>query len=282
LSTAALSGRFRRRIHWNWPSLLGLGILLVALLLALVPSLFTGYDPLILDTPARLSPPSPQHIFGTDDFGRDVYTRVVHGTRYSFFTAIAVVSVGVVLGGLVGIIAGYAGGWYDELLMRFADIVLAFPPTLLAMVVVVVLGPSLQNTVLTLILISWPEYARVMRAQTLVAVQQDYVLAARALGIRPLAMLWRHIVPNTLGPLIVQATLNLGVTMLALAALGFLGLGAQRPLPEWGLMVSNGRNYFLDAWWYPVFPGLAIAVVTLGFNIVGDTLRDVLDPLNQS
>ncbi len=281
MTTAALNGRWRIRVRWNWPTLLGALIIGLTLLLALFPALFTGYDPLVLDTPARLSPPSAQHIFGTDDFGRDVYSRVVYGARYSFFTAIAVVAAGVVVGGVIGIVAGYAGGWYDELLMRFTDVVLAFPPTLLAMVIVVVLGPNLQNTVLTLILISWPEYARVMRAQTLVAVQQDYVLAARALGIGPLAMLWRHIVPNTLAALIVQATLNLGVTILALAALGFLGLGAQQPLPEWGLMVSNGRNYFLDAWWYPVFPGLAIALVTLGFNILGDTLRDVLDPLNQ-
>jgi peptide/nickel transport system permease protein len=164
--------------------------------------------------------------------------------------------------------------------MRLADVVLAFPPTLLAMVVVTALRPSLANMVITLILISWPEYARVMRAQTLVIIQQDYVMAAKALGIQPVPLLWRHVLPNTFSALIVQATLNLGVTILSLAALGFLGLGAQPPTPEWGLMVSNGRNYFLDAWWYPVFPGLAIAVVTLGFNIIGDTLRDMLDPLN--
>ena len=270
----------QHRITLSWPSVIAITILSVTLLLALFPAVFTRYDPLALDTPARLSPPSADHFFGTDDFGRDVYSRIVYGTRYSVFAALIVVIVGVLIGVMMGIIAGYMGGWYDELLMRLADIVLAFPPTLLAMVIVTALGPSLQNTVLTLILISWPEYARVMRAQTLVAVQQDYVLAARALGIRPVALLWHHVLPNTLSALIVQATLNLGVTILALAALGFLGLGTQPPLPEWGLMVSNGRNYFLDAWWYPVFPGLAIAVVTLGFNILGDTLRDMFDPLN--
>ncbi len=261
-------------------ALAGSVVLLLTLLLTLFPTVFATHDPIVLDLPARLSPPSAEHYFGTDDFGRDVYSRIVHGTRYSIFTAGIVVLAGVVIGSAVGIVSGYAGGWYDEILMRIADVVLAFPPTLLAMVVVTALRPSLANMVITLILISWPEYARVMRAQTLVIIQQDYVLAARALGIRSLPLLWRHILPNTLSALIVQATLNLGVTILSLAALGFLGLGAQPPAPEWGLMVSNGRNYFLDAWWYPVFPGLAIAVVTLGFNIIGDTLRDILDPLS--
>lgn len=248
--------------------------------MAIFPGVFATHDPLALDLPNRLASPSPQHFFGTDDFGRDVYSRIVYGAGYSLFTAGMVVTAGVVLGGFVGITAGYAGGWLDKLLMRFADVVLAFPPTLLAMVVVTALRPSLTNTIITLILISWPEYARVMRAQTLVVIQQDYVLAARALRIQSIPLVWRHVLPNTLSTSIVQATLNLGVTILSLAALGFLGLGAHPPEPEWGLMVSNGRNYFLDAWWYPVFPGLAIALVTLGFNIIGDTLRDTLDPLN--
>jgi peptide/nickel transport system permease protein len=197
------------------------------------------------------------------------------------FAAGIVVGCGLIIGGLVGIVAGYVGGWIDEILMRAADVMLAFPPILLAMVIVTALGPNLTNTVLTLIVISWPEYARVMRAQTLVIVQHDYVLAARATGTQTLPMLWRHILPNAISAVVVQATLNLGVTILALAALGFLGLGAQAPDPEWGLMVSDGRNYFLEAWWYPVFPGLAIALVTLGFNIIGDTLGDILDPLNK-
>ncbi len=270
-----------RTIHWNPLVIFGLTILLLAVLLMLFPNLFATHDPLKLDLPNRLMSPNSDHFFGTDDFGRDIYSRITYGARYSIVTAGVVVFIGVVIGSVVGMVAGYAGGWYDEILMRFTDIVLAFPPILLAMVVVTALGPNLTNTVLTLILISWPEYARVIRAQTLVAVEQDYVLAATALGIRPLPLLWRHILPNTLPALIVQATLNLGVTILALAALGFLGLGAQPPQPEWGLMVSDGRNYFLDAWWYPVFPGLAIALVTLGINIIGDSLRDRLDPLSK-
>lgn len=268
------------KFRWTPSLIIRLILLGFVVLLILIPELFATHEPLKLDLPNRLLPPSGDYFFGTDDFGRDIYSRVIYGARFSIVTAVIVVFIGVIIGSMVGMVAGYAGGWYDEILMRLTDIVLAFPPILLAMVVVSALGPNLVNTVLTLIVISWPEYARVIRAQTLVTIEQDYVLAARALGIRPLSLLWRHILPATLPALIVQATLNLGVTILALAALGFLGLGAQPPEPEWGLMVSNGRNYFLDAWWYPVFPGLAIAVVTLAVNIMGDNLRDRLDPMN--
>lgn len=268
-----------RSAHPNWLTICGMAILVLALLVALAPQVFATHDPLALNLPQRLSPPSASNWFGTDDVGRDIYSRIIYGARYSLFAAVIVVGVGLALGSAVGVVAGYAGGWTDELLMRVSDVVIAFPPILLAMVVVTALKPSMANTILTLVAISWPEYARVMHGQTLVVMQQEYVLTARALGIRTLPLLWRHIVPNTLSALIVQATLNLGSTILSLAALGFLGLGAQPPEPEWGLMVSNGRNYFLDAWWYPVFPGFAIALVTLAFNILGDSLRDRLDPL---
>jgi peptide/nickel transport system permease protein len=269
----------RRKWRMSGLAWAGFAILGAALLLSAFPGIFATHNPLKLDMVHRLQAPSEDHFFGTDDFGRDVYSRIVYGARYSIVAAGIVVVLGVIIGGMVGI-AGYAGGWIDEILMRSADVMLAFPPILLAMVIVTALGPNLTNTVLTLVVIGWPEYSRVMRAQTLVIVQQDYVLAAHAIGTPTTRVLWRHILPNTLSAMIVQATLNLGVAILSLAALGFLGLGAQAPTPEWGLMVSNGRNYFLDAWWYPVFPGLAIAVVTLGFNIIGDALSDILDPLN--
>ena len=271
-----------RTIRWNASVILWLAILLFVILVILFPNLFATHDPLALDLPNRLIPPNSDYLFGTDDFGRDIYSRIIYGARFSIVTSVIVVSIGVIIGSIIGMIAGYAGGWYDEILMRFTDIVLAFPPILLAMVVVSALGPNLTNTVITLVLISWPEYARVIRAQTLVTMEQDYVLAAQALGIRSRPLIWRHILPSTLPALIVQATLNLGVTILALAALGFLGLGAQPPQPEWGLMVSNGRDYFLNAWWYPVFPGFAIALVTLAVNILGDNLRDKLDPMSTS
>ncbi len=257
---------------------LALVLLLLALVVALFPARFATDDPYTLELSNRLQPPDSAHLFGTDNYGRDVFSRVIHGARFSLFTSLIVVTVGLALGCALGVVAAAGGGWLDEILMRLTDVVLAFPPILLAMVVVTALKPSLEVTMLTLVLIGWPEYARVMRAQALVVLSREYVLAARALGIGPLAMLARHVLPNALPPLIVLASLNLGVVILSLAALGFLGLGAGQPTPEWGRMVSDGRDYFLDAWWYPVYPGLAIALLTLAFNVLGDTLRDILDP----
>lgn len=267
------------RIIWrNKLTVVGLGILLIVALIALFPSFFAPYDPIQIDLVNRLAPPSREHLFGTDDFGRDIFSRIIYGARLSFFTALGVVFVSAVIGCLLGIFAGYMGGWVDEVLMRFTDIVLAFPAVLLAMVIVTALSPSLANAALTLVIIGWPEYARVMRSQTLIISRHDYVTASRSVGASGRLLIFRHIFPNTMPPLIVQASLNLGVIILSLAALGFLGLGAQAPAPEWGLMISDGRNYFLDAWWFPVFPGLAIALTTLAFNFLGDGLRDIFDP----
>ena len=264
--------------RFDFSAQLALVVVALALVVAIFPAQFATDDPYTLELANRLQPPDGTHFFGTDNYGRDVFSRVLHGARYSLFTSLIVVAVGLALGCAVGVVAAAGGGWLDEILMRLTDVVLAFPPILLAMVVVTALKPSLEVTMLTLVLIGWPEYARVMRAQALVVLTREYVLAARALGIGPLAMLTRHVLPNALPPLIVLASLNLGVVILSLAALGFLGLGAGQPTPEWGRMVSDGRDYFLDAWWYPVYPGLAIALLTLAFNILGDTLRDILDP----
>lgn len=262
----------------NLSAQLALLVVAITLVVSLFPATFATADPYALDLPNRLLPPDQDHLFGTDNFGRDVFSRVLHGARYSLFTALIVVAFGLTLGCALGVTAAAAGGWLDEILMRLTDVVLAFPPILLAMVVVTALKPSLEVTMLTLVLIGWPEYARVMRAQALVVLSREYVLAARALGIGPLALLARHVLPNAIPSLIVLASLNLGIVILSLAALGFLGLGAGQPTPEWGRMVSDGRDYFLDSWWYPVYPGLAIALLTLAFNILGDTLRDILDP----
>ena len=276
--TAALRATLASLKRLDLSAQLALVVVTLTLVVALFPAPFAASDPYTLDLPNRLLPPDRDHLFGTDNYGRDVFTRVLHGARYSLFTSLIVVAFGLTLGCAVGISAAATGGWLDEILMRLTDVVLAFPPILLAMVVVTALKPSLEVTMLTLVLIGWPEYARVMRAQALVVLSREYVLAARALGISPLAMLARHVLPNALPPLIVLASLNLGVVILSLAALGFLGLGAGQPTPEWGRMVSDGRDYFLDAWWYPVYPGLAIALLTLAFNVLGDTLRDILDP----
>lgn len=262
----------------NLSAQLALVVVTITLIVALFPAPFATDDPYTLDLDNRLLPPDRDNFFGTDNYGRDVFSRVLHGARYSLFTSFVVVAVGLALGCAVGVAAAATGGWLDEILMRLTDVVLAFPPILLAMVVVTALKPSLEVTMLTLVLIGWPEYARVMRAQALVILSREYVLAARALGIGPLSLIARHVLPNALPPLIVLASLNLGIVILSLAALGFLGLGAGQPTPEWGRMVSDGRDYFLDAWWYPVYPGLAIALLTLAFNILGDTLRDILDP----
>ncbi|MCY3836068.1 MAG: ABC transporter permease [Anaerolineaceae bacterium] len=276
MNAIAPLARALRRL--NPSAQLALLVVAITLVVALFPAAFATADPYTLDLPNRLLPPDRDHIFGTDNYGRDVFSRVLHGARYSLFTALVVVAFGLTLGCAVGVSAAASGGWFDEILMRLTDVVLAFPPILLAMVVVTALKPSLEVTMLTLVLIGWPEYARVMRAQALVVLSREFVLAARALGIGPLALLTRHVLPNALPPLIVLASLNLGIVILSLAALGFLGLGAGQPTPEWGRMVSDGRDYFLDSWWYPVYPGLAIALLTLAFNILGDTLRDILDP----
>lgn len=272
------ASRALRLVTHNTLSMIGLVILSVIVFTALFRSFIAPYDPLELDLKSRLSPPSAAHIFGTDSFGRDIFSRIVYGSRISVLLATSVVFCGMSLGSGLGILSGYIGGWIEEIIMRVADIFMAFPAILLAMLVVTALEPSILNSGLTLVLIGWPEYARVMRAETLSIMEEEFVLAADAIGANRWRIMRKHILPNCIGALIVQATLNLGVTTLSLAALGFLGLGAQAPIPEWGLMISNGRKYFLDAWWYPVFPGLAIAMNVLAFNFLGDGLRDILDP----
>jgi peptide/nickel transport system permease protein len=256
----------------------GLSILSLMVIVAIFQTRIAPYDPLGLDLGNRLTAPSVAHLFGTDGFGRDIFSRIIYGTRISLTLATSVVFCGMFLGSFLGICAGYLGGWIDEVVMRVTDIFMAFPAILLAMVIVTALQPSLFNAGLTLVIIGWPEYARVMRGQTLSIMQNEFVTAAESLGASRWRIMRKHIFPNCIGPLIVQATLSMGVAVLSAAALGFLGLGAQEPTPEWGLMISKGRQFFLDAWWYPVFPGCAIALTVLAFNFLGDGLRDILDP----
>ncbi|MGQ0569671.1 MAG: nickel transporter permease [Armatimonadota bacterium] len=256
----------------------GLALILILVVLAIIPQAISTGDPIRIALGARLQRPSTAHFFGTDDFGRDIFTRVVYGARVSLLSAIVVIVTSVLVGVIVGTLAGYRGGWSDELLMRVTDMFMAFPPILLAMAVVVVLKPTLANTTLALVIVWWPAYARLVRSQVLTIKERSYVEAAVGLGAPAMRVIRRHVLPNATAPIIVQATMDMGYVVLAGAGLGFLGLGVQPPTPEWGKMISDGRRYFLEAWWYPVFPGLAIAMTVLGFNLIGDDLRDWLDP----
>lgn len=272
-ATTALASLLQRPL-----SAIGLTILFVLGTLSLFPSLIAPEDPVKISLGDRLVPPSGDHLFGTDDFGRDIFSRVVHGTQISLLIAVVVVTSALLVGGALGAAAGYRGGWLDELVMRITDVFMAFPSILLPMVVVVVLKPSLVNTTIALAVVWWPAYARLMRGQTLAVKQLPYVESAVVLGAPPLRVLRRYIIPNAFPPLLVLATMDLGFVVLTAAGLGFLGLGAQPPTPEWGAMISSGLAFFLEAWWYPVFPGIAIAITVLAFNLLGDDLRDWFDP----
>jgi peptide/nickel transport system permease protein len=230
------------------------------------------------DLSKKLLPPSLQNIFGTDEFGRDIFTRVILGTRISFFTALLAVAISMTIGVALGAIAGYFGGIIDEILMRITDIFLSFPAILLAMAVAAFLGPSLKNAIIAIAISWWPMHTRIVRGQTASVRERQFVKASQAIGASSISIIWKHIIPNCMAPIIVQASMDFGSVIITIASLSFLGLGAQAPTPEWGLMVSISRNYFLKAWWYSVFPGLAIFFTVLVFNLVGDGLREVLDP----
>lgn len=220
----------------------------------------------------------PQHLMGVDGNFRDLFSRVIFGARLSLLIGFVTVSISLVLGVILGAVAGYVGGWVDNIIMRVLDVVLAFPFLLLAIAIVSVLGPGLMNAMLGIAIVSIPAYARVIRSSVLSAREEEYVLAARTIGVRPGGILFGHILPNSISPLIVQATLGIGTAIIEVAALSFLGLGAQPPTPEWGSMLSAERNQVFTAPHLVFFPGLAIMLTVLGFNLLGDGLRDVLDP----
>lgn len=261
---------------WRQPAVIAAAAILAAwVLLALLAPVLTD-DP-IAQSPDLYQPPSGAHWFGTDELGRDVFARVVHGARLSLPLAVVIVAFSLAIGGLVGLLAGYLGRAADEILMRLTDLVFAFPQIILAMAVAAAFGPSTRNAVIALIIVSWPIYARVIRSAVLSIRTSDFLASSRLLGVGPWQALRKDVIPNSVGPAVVLATLELGNAVLMLAALSFLGLGPRPPAAEWGAMIAAGSRD-LSIWWVSVFPGLAILTVVLAFNIVGDALRDRLDP----
>lgn len=257
-----------------------LGVLLVVAisLCAVLAPFVVPHDPYKVNLVWRLRPPSWRHPFGTDELGRDIFSRVLLGTRISLQAAVVIIGLSLIFGTVIGTLGALAGGWVDEVLMRLTDSFLAFPYLIFAMLVSAVLGPSLPNAMLAISITWWPWYARLARGQILSVKNQLYVEAARAVGVGGLRLFFGYFLRNALSPLIVQATLDVGYAILLTSSLSFIGLGAQPPTPEWGRMVADGRQYLLSFWWVPIFPGMAIFVTVLGFNLIGDAIRDFADP----
>ncbi|PUB13165.1 nickel transporter permease [Yoonia sediminilitoris] len=267
------------RFRGNTLAMVGLYVLALLILAAIFAPLLATHDPFVQDLGNRLMPPgSEEHIFGTDSLGRDIYSRILYGARISIYIVLLVAMVAPLLGLIVGTVAGYAGGWADVVLMRITDIFLAFPRLILALAFVAALGAGIENAVLAISLTAWPPYARIARAETLTIRNSDYIHAIRLQGAGPLRIVTRHIWPLCVSSLVVRVTLDMAGIILTAAGLGFLGLGAQPPSPEWGAMISEGRKFILDSWWVATIPGLAIFSISLAFNLLGDGLRDVLDP----
>jgi len=266
------------RLVRNPLSALGLGLLILLVLAAVFAPLIAPYNPDGFDAASKFLAPSSQHLFGTDDVGRDIFSRVLYGARYSLTAGLVILALAASTGTVVGLVAGYAGGLLDEVLMRVTDMFLAFPALILAMCVAAALGPSLVNATVATAIVWWPWYARLVRGQVLQLRNETFVSAARLAGASRARILFRHILPNCTTPIIVQMSLDLGYAILTLAALSFIGLGAQAPTPEWGSMIAVGRDFYLTQWWYVTFPGLAIFIAVLAANLVGDGLQEVLSP----
>ncbi len=281
------------RLFHNRSAVVGLFIITMLVLVALFADVIATHDPLqsMIGVPGEVPPlprkapcvpwlgcEEPLHIMGLDLNARDLFSRIVHGARTSLFVGITVVLFAATIGTAFGLIAGYAGGWVDNVIMRIMDVLLAFPSLLLAITIVTIRGPGLQNALLAISVVSIPVYARLARASTLGVKEQEFITAARALGADPVRILFGQIFPNTLTPLIVQSTLGIGTAVIEAAALSFLGLGAQPPQPEWGQILAESRNYVFTSPHMVFFPGIAITITVLGFNLLGDGLRDVLDP----
>jgi peptide/nickel transport system permease protein len=271
-----------RKLLRNGLTAAGLVVIGWLVLLALLAPWLAPADPLQQDLSRALLPPGPGHWFGTDEFGRDVLSRLLHGTRITLFIVLLVTAVVGPLGLAVGVVSGYFGGRVDAVLMRLTDVVLSFPSLILALAFVAALGPGLDHAVVAIALTAWPPIARLARAEALTLRQADFIVAAQLQGASNLRVLFKHIVPLCLPSVLVRLTMNMASVVLTAAGLGFLGLGAQPPLPEWGAMISEGRRYMLDSWWLVAAPGAAILAVSMAFNLLGDGLNDALDPRQTS
>jgi peptide/nickel transport system permease protein len=269
---------FLKRIRRTPVAVIGIALTLGVVLMAVFAPVIAPFDPLQMNVRERLNAPSITHPFGTDDFGRDIFSRVVWGSRLALRLGTLSVLIAVSGGIILGLIAGYYGGWVDTLLSRLLEIVMAFPGILFAITIIAILGPSLDNLVVALGLFGWPDYARVIRGSVLSAKQREYVEAARAVGAKAGRVMARHILPNVIAPIIILSATRFGGALLTGSGLSFIGLGVPIPQPEWGAIMATGRDYMASAWWITVFPGVLIAFAVLGVNLLGDGLRDVLDP----
>lgn len=269
---------FARRFVRHRLAMVGTTIVLLLVFVAAFGRMVAPYDPLAMDFTALFAPPSWAHPFGTDEFGRDIFARVLYGARISLQVAFIAVGISGTAGVLLGLVAGFLGGWIDELVMRFMDVLFAFPAVLLAITVMAILGRGVGNAMVAIAIVYIPIFARVTRGAVLSVRGREYVTAARALGKSPFGIMLRHVLPNAIGPIIVQTSLSLAFAILAEAALSYFGLGTQPPDPSWGRMLSEGRGFLQQAPWMGIFPGLAIMVSVMGFNFLGDGLRDLLDP----
>ena len=284
--------RFRREHQWQIRELLltlrllsrnasavaGGIIIAIMVFMAVFASALSPYDPIRISLAERLKPPSAVHLFGTDELGRDILSRIMHGARISLRIGVLVVLIAGGLGSLTGAISGYVGQRVDNLIMRVMDVILSFPPLVLALALAAALGPDLNNAILAVAFVMIPKFARLVRGEALAVKERQFIAAARAAGAKRLWIILHHILPNCLASVIVLATLVLGEAILIAASLSFIGLGAQPPTPEWGAMISVGRKFLMDQWWYATFPGLFILTTVIGFNILGDAMRDILDP----
>ncbi|TGA96471.1 ABC transporter permease [Sporolactobacillus shoreae] len=269
---------FWRAFRKNKPAIVGAGIVLFFIVLAVFARFIAPQGINDQNINIRLEPPSAQHWLGTDDFGRDIFSRIVFGAQLSLRVGFLAVIGSIIFGTLLGVIAGYFGKFIDTVISRFFDILLAFPSILLSIAIVSVLGPSLNNALVAIAIVNVPVFGRLVRSRVLTVKEEEYIVAARSIGMGNTRIIFNHILPNSFAPVIVQGTLNIATAILDAAGLGFLGMGAQPPQPEWGTMLSASRQYITNAPWTVLFPGLAIVLVVVGFNLMGDGLRDALDP----